>query len=238
LHALGRATRNFTVRNTKKCGPITSFTRLNDPLFSIRDIHTTSFLIPCIRIKLIVVDIRLNWSYTVTSTISLRNQIMSQVIRIPADVYSLLEKHANGFDTPVSVIERVLDFYERADPNTRLEHIAKYNSSSKTRRNTVDDWKEHFEIVMGYRSGETNIGTPSWSRNIYQDFCNGNESFGATSVNAMEAVLLVVSENDSDKYEAALNGLKKTIEAEKANGRPLVKLGKMYERVSGRSLHE
>lgn len=37
---------------------------------------------------------------------------MSQVIRIPESLYSRLEKHADGFDTPANVIERILNYYE------------------------------------------------------------------------------------------------------------------------------
>ena len=37
---------------------------------------------------------------------------MSQVIRIPKDVYKKLESYAIGFDTPAGVIERLLYFYE------------------------------------------------------------------------------------------------------------------------------
>lgn len=37
---------------------------------------------------------------------------MSQVIRIPSELYKRLEKHAVGFASPASVIERLLDYYE------------------------------------------------------------------------------------------------------------------------------
>jgi len=37
---------------------------------------------------------------------------MSKIIRIPADVYMRLEKHAHGFDSPANVIERLLNSYE------------------------------------------------------------------------------------------------------------------------------
>jgi hypothetical protein len=37
---------------------------------------------------------------------------MSQVIRIPENLYNRLEKHAQGFDTPANVIEKILNFYE------------------------------------------------------------------------------------------------------------------------------
>lgn len=37
---------------------------------------------------------------------------MSHVIRVPSNVFSRLESHASGFDTPVKVIERLLNYYE------------------------------------------------------------------------------------------------------------------------------
>ena len=37
---------------------------------------------------------------------------MSQVIRIPEALYQRLENHAQGFDTPANVIEKILNFYE------------------------------------------------------------------------------------------------------------------------------
>ena len=37
---------------------------------------------------------------------------MSQVIRIPYNLYQRLSSHAKGFDTPANVIEKILDFYE------------------------------------------------------------------------------------------------------------------------------
>ncbi|ELB2083749.1 hypothetical protein HJ196_23105 [Vibrio parahaemolyticus] len=48
---------------------------------------------------------------------------MSQVIRISDEIYSRLESHAVGFDTPQNIIEKLLDFYEANDgsPNQSLE---------------------------------------------------------------------------------------------------------------------
>jgi hypothetical protein len=43
---------------------------------------------------------------------------MSQVIRIPDDLYRRLERHANGFDTPASVIKRILDHFEGASKSS------------------------------------------------------------------------------------------------------------------------
>ncbi|MEP0073359.1 MAG: hypothetical protein ABJE79_11700 [Marinomonas sp.] len=37
---------------------------------------------------------------------------MSQVIRITDELYERLKSHAEGFDTPASVVERVLNSYE------------------------------------------------------------------------------------------------------------------------------
>jgi len=175
---------------------------------------------------------------------------MSQVIRIPESIYTRLSRHAKGFDTPANVIERLLNHYEGSDyashaqERSRAESIDKYSSQgfatetgeTKKRQNTVEDWKEHVEISMGYKEGKTNIGTPSWTRKIYDDFCNGEASFGATSTKTIEAVLLVIEEHLPNKYNLALAGLRKTIENGRAEGKPLVKLGEMYERMGGSPL--
>ncbi len=41
---------------------------------------------------------------------------MSQVIRVPSDVYARLEQHAKGFDTPANVIEKLLNHFEGNTP--------------------------------------------------------------------------------------------------------------------------
>jgi len=175
---------------------------------------------------------------------------MSQVVRIPKNIYTRLAKHAMGFDTPVNVIERLLNHYEKigyassAEEHSEASNSGKASSQdfgsetgkTKTRQNTVEDWKEHVEIVMGYKEGETNIGTPSWTKKIYVDFCNGEASFGATSAKGIEAVLLVIKEYLPNKYNLALAGLRKTIENGRAEGKPLVKLGEMYQRMGGAPL--
>lgn len=171
---------------------------------------------------------------------------MSQVVRIPANIYTRLAKHAKGFDTPINVIEMLLNHYEASSSEEHSKASSSGKASSqgfgtetgetKTRQNTVEDWKEHVEIVMGYKEGETNIGTPSWTRKIYEDFCNGEASFGATSAKGIEAVLLVIKEYLPNKYNLALTGLRKTIENGRAEGKPLVKLGEMYQRMGGTTL--
>ena len=42
---------------------------------------------------------------------------MSQVIRIPQNIYKRLERHSIGFESPIQVIEKLLNFYE--DNSTR-----------------------------------------------------------------------------------------------------------------------
>ena len=37
---------------------------------------------------------------------------MNHVIKLPPSIYSRLEQHAEGFDTPVNVIEKLLNHYE------------------------------------------------------------------------------------------------------------------------------
>ena len=46
---------------------------------------------------------------------------MSQVIKIPTEVYSRLAKFAKGFDTPVNVIERLLYHYENCEQVSVIE---------------------------------------------------------------------------------------------------------------------
>lgn len=46
---------------------------------------------------------------------------MSQVIRIPSEVYSRLEQHAEGFDTPANVIEKLLNHFEGVDQKASHE---------------------------------------------------------------------------------------------------------------------
>lgn len=46
---------------------------------------------------------------------------MSQVIRITDDLYKRLESHADGFSTPSSVIEKILDAYEGKEPSVNQE---------------------------------------------------------------------------------------------------------------------
>lgn len=101
--------------------------------------------------------------------------------------------------------------------------------------NSVEEWKEHTEISLGFKGGETHIGVSEWTKRIYESLCRGEVAFGGTDTNAIEALLLVVKEQDPDKYESALLGLKKTIRYYRERGKPLIRLAEMYERMGGKS---
>lgn len=66
---------------------------------------------------------------------------MSPVVRLPSDVYTRLECHASGFDTPANVIEKLLNHYEGVSPEQALKsasersvkrHIKKYEFNGVT----------------------------------------------------------------------------------------------------------
>lgn len=63
---------------------------------------------------------------------------MSKTIRITAELYNRLERHAEGFDTPANVIERILDAYEGI-PNQNH-----YSSSNHMKGNKRDSTKYLF----------------------------------------------------------------------------------------------
>ena len=91
---------------------------------------------------------------------------MSQVIRIPANIFSRLEKHAVGFDTPANVIEMLLNNYEgvahdelnkktteekiMSNKTISIEHVVnEFNGKLKTALSKLQGKKIIFE-------GETN----------------------------------------------------------------------------------
>lgn len=65
---------------------------------------------------------------------------MSPVIRIPSNIYSRLESHAKGFDTPASVIEKLLNHYEGIDLSP--SHEATEQVSPKNRDVKKYDFNE------------------------------------------------------------------------------------------------
>ncbi|MFV1977452.1 MAG: hypothetical protein ACC651_17050 [Candidatus Scalindua sp.] len=59
---------------------------------------------------------------------------MSPVIRITPEVYSRLEKHAVGFDTPANVIEKLLNHFEGKENKQGAQYEKKqvFNGASKS----------------------------------------------------------------------------------------------------------
>jgi len=60
---------------------------------------------------------------------------MSPVIRVPQDLYTRLEQHAKGFDTPANVIETLLNHFEgvdqKASNTTSAQNITKKRDTTK-----------------------------------------------------------------------------------------------------------
>lgn len=67
---------------------------------------------------------------------------MNYSIKLPAHLYQRLEKHAEGFDTPVNVIERILNYYEGIDKPLESASPAKLQASRK-RDNTKYIFNNH-----------------------------------------------------------------------------------------------
>jgi hypothetical protein len=93
---------------------------------------------------------------------------MSQVIKIPSELYRRLESHTVGFDTPANVIERILDAYEGVSPTDRIVK----DDDLKTATNkleiiyvpaTEEAFKEQFVktkkafLKIFYTNGETEV---------------------------------------------------------------------------------
>lgn len=59
---------------------------------------------------------------------------MSTVIRVPENLYARLEKHAQGFDSPANVIEKLINYYEGLE--IQIPEPTDINSSRKKRDTT------------------------------------------------------------------------------------------------------
>lgn len=66
---------------------------------------------------------------------------MSQVIRVPTDIYSRLEQHAKGFDTPANVIEKLLNHYEGVEQSPAI--MQPDNNSINSRDTTKYYFNNH-----------------------------------------------------------------------------------------------
>lgn len=91
---------------------------------------------------------------------------MSQVIRISNDLYKRLESHADGFATPSSVIETILDAYEGKEPKKNHDNqevsvsnkldIKFYPESQKEFKNQFLEIKKAY-IKLTYTDGTIKI---------------------------------------------------------------------------------
>lgn len=72
---------------------------------------------------------------------------MSFVIRMPEALYKRLESHAAGFDSPVSVIERLLDYFESnpedLDINRSASQVIKIKRPELVFYPSEDEFKEN-----------------------------------------------------------------------------------------------
>lgn len=67
---------------------------------------------------------------------------MNYSIKLPTHLYKRLEKHAEGFDTPVNVIEKILNYYEGINEPLESSSLAKLKAPRK-RDNTKYIFNNH-----------------------------------------------------------------------------------------------
>ena len=111
---------------------------------------------------------------------------MSQVIRIPINLYKRLSVHAKGFETPANVIENILNYYEEQNGNksqielpeqsiqqpTHLE-IVYYPTNEQSFKNLLLQTKKAY-ILLHKQDGTTEI--KEWIANNFDknSKVNGN----------------------------------------------------------------
>lgn len=173
---------------------------------------------------------------------------MSQVIRIPDELYEQLKNHAATFETPADVIQKLVIFREAAMATETLEpgslpdqanqewQTFKPEPKKRKPRPTVADWHEHIAIVLGHIPGETHIGDIPWTRNIHATLIEGRAAFGATSTTAGEAWLQVIKKYEPENYDNVVLGLEAVIVEGQAEGKSLKKFERMFERLVGRKV--
>jgi hypothetical protein len=112
---------------------------------------------------------------------------MSPVIRIPEHIYKRLESKAEGFDTPASVIERLLNFYDEG--NTVKEEAASRETEATPQITTTEqaDFEKLSPRKQGARRREVFLNLLK-GKGIYLEqisevvFCNGKgKSIGIAS---------------------------------------------------------
>jgi len=108
---------------------------------------------------------------------------MSHVIRISESLYKRLASHANGFDTPATVIEQILNHYEGIDTvaevaNTHIEksnnlEIVYKNESEESFKQKLLIHKKAF-IKLYFTNGDSEIKEWSTVRFNETSSVNGN----------------------------------------------------------------
>ncbi|MDC9720505.1 MAG: hypothetical protein PSN46_07245 [Gammaproteobacteria bacterium] len=105
------------------------------------------------------------------------------VIRLPNNLVKRLEKYAQGFDTPVKVIERILDEYEQmkgieVEPTAEIPELTSkpelvfVPSEDELKQNLVAGIGA--TVTLHYYDGETSEGTWSPSRFTEQSNLRAN----------------------------------------------------------------
>ncbi|MGE0108836.1 MAG: hypothetical protein AB7S81_03595 [Bdellovibrionales bacterium] len=97
---------------------------------------------------------------------------MSTVIRLPEKLYKRLEKYATGFDTPVQVIEKILNQIEGIEnAQTENDTIGSSLLTIKLNPSDVEDFKQELlekrsaKITIYYLDGSSEI--KSWKANRF-----------------------------------------------------------------------
>ena len=86
---------------------------------------------------------------------------MSQVIRIPDELYNRLGLYASGFETPASVIERILDLYEQENPNA--------DTGAIKRVVPVNEMKPATKLEICYLAGSEVITDDQFKQKLLQE---------------------------------------------------------------------
>jgi hypothetical protein len=112
---------------------------------------------------------------------------MCPVIRISDELFTRLESYAIGFDTPSSVIERLLDEHENIDENSiDKTDSSKSKSETSTRTNPKPFLSNNFPDLLHYKRSTSRM-YESKEKKIYHDCWWFN--FGLDSLKSNEFIV-------------------------------------------------
>lgn len=100
---------------------------------------------------------------------------MSQVIRIPENIYKRLESHSIGFDTPSGVLERVLDFYETHHPDI-------IKSENELKPSVSESPKLKYRQTSFIRKNYSSLATGRFSRDLESEIYTITSPDGVSKV--------------------------------------------------------